>query len=81
VKIQSDPKVYALGDGSTYSPDLQWIASEDVAIELFGDDWADYVIDIEPTFFTKFGTGSDIEDAEDFEAHKSNMKKRDDLHG
>ncbi len=81
VKIQSDPKVYALGDGSTYTPDLQWVTSEDVAIELFGDDWADYVIDVEPTFFTKFGDGDDIEDADDFDADTDKMKKRDDLSG
>ncbi|MBT4856890.1 hypothetical protein HON52_01750 [Candidatus Uhrbacteria bacterium] len=79
VKIQSDPKVYALGAGSTYSPDLQWVSDEDVAIDLFGDDWADYVIDIEPTFFNKFGVGDDIESAEDFDADIDDMKKRVDL--
>lgn len=81
VKIQSDPKVYALAAGSTYVPKLQWVTSEEVAKDLFGSDWADYVIDIEPTFFSKFGEGDDIEEAADYDGDTGKMKKRDDLSG
>jgi hypothetical protein len=55
VKIQSDPRVYALENNleDVYSPVLREIASESIARAMYGEAWADYVIDIEPTFFTK----------------------------
>ncbi|MFH1611622.1 MAG: Ig-like domain-containing protein [Patescibacteria group bacterium] len=57
VKIQSDPKVYAIDTNNN----LRWISSEEVAESGYGINWADYIIDIEPTFFTKFGIGADID--------------------
>lgn len=61
VKIQSIPHVYYLEDNpdDPYQPILRWIPDEDTAIGLFGEDWALSVIDIEPTFFTKFATSDD----------------------
>jgi len=56
VKIQSDPKVYAIDSGNV----LRWVPSEDTAIALYGADWADYVIDLEPTTMARFTTGSDM---------------------
>lgn len=66
VKIQSDPRVYALEASSLnpFAPRLREIASEEVAVDMYGANWSDYVIDIEPTFFTKFGTGSRINSPE-----------------
>lgn len=81
VKIQSDATVYFLGEGSEYLvPDLREIRDEETAIALFGNAWADYVIDVEPTFFTKFGAGLDVEVDEDLGIDLSDMKKRVDLH-
>ncbi|KKR88244.1 MAG: Cna protein B-type-like protein [Candidatus Uhrbacteria bacterium GW2011_GWE2_41_1153] len=58
VKIQSDNSVYMLASGDDdLVPVLRKINSEEIATEMFGSDWADYVIDIEPTFFTKFELG------------------------
>jgi len=60
VKIVSDPRVYALqtdGSGATL---LRWIPSEAVAITLYGNAWADYVIDVPSTSYTQFGHGADM---------------------
>ncbi len=78
VKIESDPKTYALehNPANPLSPNLRWITSESIAISLYGADWADYVVDIEPTFFTKFGKGSDITNASSITVDRSMMKKR-----
>ncbi len=79
VKIQSDPRVYALEENpdDPYKPLLREIASEEIVIEMYGSDWADYVIDIEPTFFTHFGTGDALEEIE--EVDTSIMKTREEL--
>lgn len=78
VKIQSSPVVYFLDNGSEdFVPDLREIRDEETAISLFGANWADYVIDVEPTFFTKFNMGLDVEMDEELD---SDMKKRVDLH-
>lgn len=75
VKIQSDPSVYMLEQNyEPLVPILRKINSEEIAIEMFGSAWADYVIDIEPTFFTKFELGNEIEQA--FEVDTSQMKTR-----
>ncbi|PIX61977.1 hypothetical protein CO057_03360 [Candidatus Uhrbacteria bacterium CG_4_9_14_0_2_um_filter_41_50] len=79
VKIQSDPQVYALAENSSdeFSPLLRAIPDEQTAIALYGNDWADYVIDIEPTFFAKFSQGEPMSSSETVD--KSIMKRREDL--
>ncbi len=66
VKIKSDPRVYALSNNSSnyFAPNLREIVSEEIAKDIYGANWADYVIDIEPTFFNKFGSGSAINSLE-----------------
>ncbi|MBT3230885.1 hypothetical protein HN358_03875 [Candidatus Uhrbacteria bacterium] len=61
VKVQSDAKTYAVD--SNYN--LRWITSEEIAIELYGDNWADYIIDVEATFFASFGAGDDVDSSDD----------------
>ena len=81
VKIQSLADVYYLDAGSDdLVPALRLISDEDMAISLFGSYWADYVIDIESTFFTKFESGSDVADDESLATDVSDMTKRVDLH-
>ncbi|MBU4315187.1 S8 family serine peptidase [Patescibacteria group bacterium] len=78
VKIQSDSSVYYLERGNdSLVPVLRRIGSEDVAVEMFGENWSDYVIDIEPTFFTKFELGQSIDEA--FAVDTSIMKTREQL--
>lgn len=70
IKIQTVAKVYAIeGDG-----ELRWITSEDVAEEMYGSNWADYVIDVPDTLFPRFEMGSDLDTAEDVDT--SGMKTR-----
>jgi len=56
VKIQSDPKVYAIDTDNV----LRWVPDEATAITLYGESWADYVIDLEPTTFARFSVGDDM---------------------
>jgi hypothetical protein len=74
VKIQSDPKTYAIDEGNN----LRWITTEAVAISLYGSSWNQYIIDIEPTFFTKFGTGASVSSADDITVSDT-MKTRTEL--
>ncbi len=81
VKIQSVADVYYLdAGGEDLVPELRLISDEDMAIDLFGSYWADYVIDIEVTFFTKFATGTAIESGESLRTDVDDMQKRVDLH-
>lgn len=66
VKIQSDPRVYALSENvdDQFAPKLREIVSEEVAINTFGVNWSDFVIDISPSFFTRFKKGSAISSPE-----------------
>lgn len=75
VKVQSVDKVYALTDEVT----LQWINAEDVAVEIYGSNWADYVIDIPVTAWGHFTEGKHIDGPEDLEVDLDAMKTRDSL--
>jgi hypothetical protein len=61
VKIQSSPVVYWLDSSENeFSPTLRAIPDEATAAALFGSNWAAYIMDIEPTFFTKFNLGGEV---------------------
>lgn len=84
VKIQSDPRVYWLEENpdDPFMPILRWVTDEEVAKDLFGEEWADYIIDIEPTFFARFQAGGeDIDEVADIEVNLDSMKKRESLVG
>ena len=50
VKITTDPKVYAVEEGGQ----LKHIADEDTAETLYGEDWADRVVDVPDAFFVNY---------------------------
>jgi hypothetical protein len=78
VKIQSSSAVYALtDDNGDLTPELRMIPSEEVAAALYGADWADYVIDIPPTFFASFDMGDEYTESTNVDS--SGMRKRSDL--
>lgn len=80
VKIQSSPKVYLLeATTDEFKPQLREIDSEATAIALYGADWADYVIDVEPTFFTKFALGAVVTGTTPVSIDLSKMMKRERL--
>lgn len=59
VKIVSDPKTYYVEPG--YS--LRWIKDEQTARLLAGPDWARNVVDVDPSLFTIYSMGTDIDSA------------------
>jgi len=63
VKIQSDPKVYAVGGGSR----LRWVTSESAAIALYGADWNRNVDDIPDAFFFTYKDGEPIASSADYD--------------
>lgn len=56
VKITTDPKVYAVTNWGV----LHWVESEAVAKGLFGDNWAQRVIDVPDAFFVNYTVGSSV---------------------
>jgi len=67
VKITTDPKVYAISANAT----LLWVSSEEVAEELYGEDWASMVHDVPDVFFGDYTlgeSGTEITDAADYDA-------------
>lgn len=56
VKIQTDPKVYAVTLGGV----LHWIESEAIATTLYGANWAQRVVDVPDSFFVNYTIGSSV---------------------
>ncbi|MDD2786131.1 MAG: hypothetical protein PHS79_04565 [Patescibacteria group bacterium] len=62
VKITTDPSVYAVAAGGV----LRHIASESLAVSLYGPDWNTKVDDVPDAFFTNYNVGSEITSTSDF---------------
>ncbi len=62
VKIQTDPKVYAVDAKGT----LRWITSEAVAASLYPSNWSSQVDDLSDAYFVNYKTGAPIDRALDF---------------
>ncbi|MFA6429415.1 MAG: hypothetical protein WCV84_02855 [Patescibacteria group bacterium] len=62
VKIDTDPKVYAVSRYGT----LRWIVSADIAATLYGSNWASKVDDIPDAFFINYTVGAPIYSSYDF---------------
>ena len=62
VKIQSDPKVYAVAHGGV----LRWVATEAAATALYGSNWNTKIDDISDAFFTNYTVGTQINSASDY---------------
>ncbi len=62
IKIQSDPRVYAVDDGGT----LRWVQTEQLATSLYGSDWAKKIDDLSDAFFSDYQTGLSITSSSDF---------------
>lgn len=76
IKIMSVNDVYAVEAHPTDSARAikRLIESEDLAAALYGDDWSDYVTDIEPTLFHYFDDGDPMTSSETIDL--SIMQKR-----
>lgn len=56
VKLQTNPKVFAVEPGGV----LRWVASESVALQLYGAGWASRVVDVSDAFWGNYTVGEDI---------------------
>lgn len=62
VKIQSDPKVYAVDAGGTLRP----VKDEAAAKSLYGASWSAMVDDVPDAFFVNYKTGAEVSSSADF---------------
>ncbi|MCK5061311.1 fibronectin type III domain-containing protein [Candidatus Parcubacteria bacterium] len=63
VKIQTDPKVYAVGQNGK----LHWIVSEAVARDLYGANWNLLIDDVPDSFFTNYAVDDPVETADEYD--------------
>ena len=63
-----------LTSGEYDEPMLRELASEEDAALIYGQDWADYVIDVPLTLWTRFTIG-DVINSDSFEPFNSSMMK------
>ncbi|PIR74197.1 MAG: hypothetical protein COU35_04015 [Candidatus Magasanikbacteria bacterium CG10_big_fil_rev_8_21_14_0_10_47_10] len=56
IKVVIDPRVYAIGPNNM----RHWISSEQVAKDLYGDNWTTLVNDVQDVFWPNYADGSDI---------------------
>jgi hypothetical protein len=56
IKIQSDPKVYAVEPYGV----IRWVESEPIAKALYGDNWNIQIVDVSVAFFGNYQKGSSI---------------------
>ncbi|NQV12465.1 hypothetical protein HQ524_03800 [Candidatus Uhrbacteria bacterium] len=83
VKIQSVPNVYAVVENpeDEFRPLLRWVKSEEIAIDLYGSAWADFVIDVQPGQFSSFVIGINILNSSDVSVDRAVMQTRYGLNG
>src|SRR5688572_19144946 len=62
IKIDTDPKVYAISRGGKLRP----LASESAAAAIYGTNWAKQVHDIPDAFFTNYRMGAVIDSPDDY---------------
>ncbi len=72
VKVQSVNAVYAVTEGGV----LRWIETEAVAKSLYGNNWADYVIDVPATAWKRFTIGTSVDSANDLTVNMGMMQTR-----
>ncbi|MBU0648984.1 Ig-like domain-containing protein [Patescibacteria group bacterium] len=63
VKIQTDPKVYAVEQGGV----LRWIKTEELAQALYGAAWNTLIEDVPDSFWVNYSFGDDITAVSDFD--------------
>lgn len=60
IKVDTDPKTYAVTRGG----DIHWVETEEVATDLYGDEWNQWIIDVPDVFFTDYDEGASMMVAE-----------------
>ena len=72
VKIQTDPKVYAVSQNGQ----LRWVKTEQLAKKLYGDKWNLLVDDIPDSFFVNYVVSTAIESDDDFDPEEEEKNVR-----
>ncbi|MBI1907859.1 hypothetical protein HYS28_00365 [Candidatus Uhrbacteria bacterium] len=67
VKFQTSPKVYAVDRLGV----LRWVATEELATALYGEDWNTKIDDISDAFFGNYTFGTPISDAAEYNAEEA----------
>jgi len=63
IKFPSDPKVYAISRGGT----LRWVTTEQIARDLYGNDWlTNDIDDVSEAFYLNYTAGDPIESSSDY---------------
>ncbi len=60
IKIQSNPKVYAVDQSGV----LHGVPSEEVAEQMYGENWATHIDDISDAFWSNYEVGENLEDTD-----------------
>ena len=62
IKFKADPRVYVTTENpkDPYRPILRRISDEDLAVRLFGENWEDFILELDEAFFGRFVIGEDI---------------------
>lgn len=77
IKTPSFSRVY-WADEREGKTELHWITSEDIAKEMFGDDWKSYIFEVDSTLFTRYEIGTAISTA--YPIAVEDMKQVSELH-
>lgn len=72
IKIQTDPRVYAVDDGGV----LRWVKSEAAARALYGKNWNKFVDDLPDSYFANYTMGEDVDDSQDFDPEMKQQGKK-----
>lgn len=60
VKVDTDPKTYVV----TTDGEIRWVETAEVAADLYGDTWNQWVVDVPDVFFSDYSEGSSMMTAE-----------------
>ena len=77
VKMMDADKVYWVETDAQGNDVLRWVFSPEVASANFGQNWANSVVDIEPTMFVRYKMGTAITSLEQIDTSK--LKTRQEL--
>lgn len=77
VKFATNGNVYMTQDAGGGVTVLRWITTEQIALDMYGPAWTEYVIDLPDTLFNKYLLGEPLEQAT--EADQTILKRREDL--
>ncbi len=77
IKFEGNEQVYMTQDAGSSITVLRWITTEEVAEQMYGELWKEYVLDVPLSLMNKYVIGEPVERM--MSVDQSLLKKRDDL--